>query len=129
MKPYLKWIMPGIQAVVTAGLLYMLISSRLLPGKFIAFAVAAALIPLAVTCLMAHSKKTALNSVAGILAIFLSGVLMFGVVYVRHILKTLDQIAGADTQIETIAVAMRVPTRSIWRLLSEKFRKPTATPN
>ena len=107
MKPYLKWIMPGIQAVVTAVLLYMLISSRLLPGKFIAFAVAAALIPLAVTCLMAHSKKTALNSVAGILAIFLSGVLMFGVVYVRHILKTLDQIAGADTQIETIAVAVQ----------------------
>ena len=107
MKPYLKWIMPGIQAVVTAVLLYMLISSRLLPGKFMACAVVAALIPLAVTCLMAYSNKTALNSAASILAIFLSGVLMFGVVYVRHILKTLDQIAGADTQIETIAVAVQ----------------------
>ena len=59
MKSYLKWIMPGIQAVVTAVLLYMLISSRLLPGKFMAFAVSAALIPLVVTCLMAYSKKTA----------------------------------------------------------------------
>ena len=107
MKPYLKWVMPGIQAVVSAVLLYMLVSSRLLPGKFMAVAVAAVLIPLMITCLMAYSKKTALNSAAGILAIFLSGVLMFGVVYVRHILKTLDQIAGADTQIETIAVAVR----------------------
>jgi hypothetical protein len=103
----LKWVLPGIQAVVSAVLLYMLISSRLLPGKYMAVVVAAVLIPLVITCLMANSKKTALNSAAGILAIFLSGVLMFGVVYVRHILKTLDQIAGADTQIETIAVAVR----------------------
>ena len=107
MKSYLKWVLPGIQAVVTAVLLYMLVSSRLLPGKYMIVAVAAVLIPLAITCLMAYSKKTALNSAAGILAIFLSGVLMFGVVYVRHILKTLDQIAGADTQIETIAVAVQ----------------------
>ena len=107
MKSYLKWVLPGIQAVVSAVLLYMLVSSRLLPGKYMAVVVAAVLIPLVITCLMANSKKTALNSAAGILAIFLSGVLMFGVVYVRHILKTLDQIAGADTQIETIAVAVQ----------------------
>ena len=107
MKPYLKWVMPGIQAVVTAVLLYMLISSRLLPSKYMAVAIAAALVPLVITGLMARSGKTALNTAGSILAIFLSGVLLFGVVYVRHILKTLDQIAGADTQIETIAVAVQ----------------------
>ncbi len=107
MKTYLKWVMPGIQAVVTAVLLYMLISSRLLPSKYMLAAVAAALVPLVITGLMAYSKKVAVNSVGSILAIFLSGVLLFGVVYVRHILKTLDQIAGADTQIETIAVAVQ----------------------
>ena len=107
MKSYLKWVMPGIQAVVTAVLLYMLVTSRLLPGKYMTIAVAAALIPLAVTCFMTFSKKTVVNSAGSILAIFLSGVLLFGVVYVRHILKTLDQIAGADTQIETIAVAVQ----------------------
>ena len=107
MKSYLKWVMPGIQAVVTAVLLYMLISSRLLPSKFMAAALAAALVPLVITGLMALSKNTAVNSAGSILAIFLCGVLMFGVVYVRHILKTLDQIAGADTQIETIAVAVQ----------------------
>ena len=107
MKTYLKWIMPGIQAVVTAVLLYMLISSRLLPSKYMLAAVAAALVPLVITGLMAYSKKVAVNSVGSILAIFLSGVLLFGVVYVRHILKTLDQIAGADTQIENIAVAVQ----------------------
>ena len=102
MKPYLKWVMPGIQAVVTAVLLYMLISSRLLPSKYMAVAIAAALVPLVITGLMARSGKTALNTAGS-----MSGVLLFGVVYVRHILKTLDQIAGADTQIETIAVAVQ----------------------
>ena len=41
------------------------------------------------------------------LAIFLSGMLVLGIVYVQHILKTLDQIAGADTQIETMAVTVQ----------------------
>ena len=107
MKPYLKWVMPGIQAVVTAVLLFLLVASRLLPGKYMILAVAALLILLAVTGFMAYSKKSAVNTAGSILAIFLSGVLLFGVVYVRHIMKTLDQIAGADTQIETIAVAVQ----------------------
>ena len=107
MKSYLKWVMPGIQAVVTAVLLYLLVSSRLLPGKYMAIVAAAALVPLVITSLMALSKKSVLNSAGTILAIFMSGVLLFGVVYVRHILKTLDQIAGADTQIENIAVAVQ----------------------
>ena len=34
MKPYLKWVMPAIQAVMTAVLLFMLITSRLLPAKY-----------------------------------------------------------------------------------------------
>ena len=107
MKLYLKWVMPGIQAVVTAVLLYMLITSKLLPGKFMTIVVAAVLVLLMLTCLMAYSRKAVLNSIGSILAIFFSGVLLFGVVYARHILKTLDQIAGADTQIETIAVAVQ----------------------
>ena len=61
MKTYLKWVMPGIQAVVTAVLLYMLISSRLLPSKYMLAAVAAALVPLVITGLMAYSKKVAVN--------------------------------------------------------------------
>ena len=107
MKLYLKWVMPGIQAVVTAVLLYMLITSKLIPGKFMTIVVAAVLVLLMLTCLMAYSRKAVLNSIGSILAIFFSGVLLFGVVYARHILKTLDQIAGADTQIETIAVAVQ----------------------
>ena len=107
MKLYLKWVMPGIQAVVTAVLLYMLITSKLLPGKYLTIVVAAVLVLLMITCLMAYSRKAVLNSIGSILAIFFSGVLLFGVVYARHILKTLDQIANTDTQIETIAVAVQ----------------------
>ena len=107
MKAYLKWVMPVIQVVVTIVLLFILVSSRILPGKYMAIAAAVTMIPLAITCLMAYSKNAALNTVGSILAIFLSGMLLFGVVYVRHILKTLDQIAGADSQIETIAVTVQ----------------------
>lgn len=106
MKSYLKWVMPGVQAVVTAVLLFMLVSSKLLPGKYLGIAVAVMLVLLGITCLLARSKNGAVSSAASIAAIFMSGMLVFGIVYVRHIVKTLEQIAGTDTQIENIVVAV-----------------------
>ena len=50
--------MPGVQAVVTAVLLFMLASSKLLPGKYLGIVVAAALVMLGITCLLARSKKS-----------------------------------------------------------------------
>ena len=107
MRSYLKWVMPAIQAVVTAVLLGMLITSKLLPGKYVAIAVIVALVPLVITFLLARSKNSAVSSAGNILAIFMCGMFVFGIVYVQHILKTLDQIAGAETQIECIAVAVQ----------------------
>lgn len=106
LKSYLKWVMPGVQAVITAVLLFMLVSSRLLPGKYLGIAVAVSLVLLGITCLLARSKNGAVRSAASIVAIFMSGMLVFGIVYVRHIVKTLEQIAGTDTQIENIVVAV-----------------------
>ena len=107
MKSYLKWVMPGVQAVMTVILLFMLVTSKLLPGKYLGIAVFATLVLLGITCLMARSKNSAVSSAASIVAIFLSGMLAFGIVYVRHIVKTLDMIAGSGTQIENIVVAVR----------------------
>ena len=106
LKSYLKWVMPGVQAVVTAVLLFMLASSKLLPGKYLGIVVAAALVMLGITCLLARSKKSAVSSAASIVAIFMSGMLVFGIIYVRHIVGTLEKIASSGTQIENMVVAV-----------------------
>ena len=107
MRQYLKWVLPAVQAMITAVLLFMLVSSKILPAKYMGIVAVAALALLAVTVLLARSRNAAVSSVGSIVAIFMSGMLVFGIVYVQHILRTLDQIAGADTQIETIAVAVQ----------------------
>ena len=107
MKAYLKWVMPCVQAVISAVLMFMLVSSKLLPGKFLGIAAAVLLVLMAIICLLARSKNGAVSSVASILAIFLSGMLIFGIIYVRHIVKTLEQIAGSDTQTNYIVVAVQ----------------------
>lgn len=107
LKAYLKWLIPAVQAVITAALIWMLVSSRLLPGKYMAAAAVLVLALLALTCLLACRKNGAVRAAGSILGVFLCGMLLFGMVYVRHIMKTLDRIAGADTQIENIAVAVQ----------------------
>ena len=107
MKKYMKWLMPGVQAVLTAVLLFMLAESKLLPAKYMGLAAAVLVVLLGITVLLARSKKSAGSTVANILAIFISGMLLFGVVYVRHFVVTLEQIASTDTQVENIAVAVQ----------------------
>lgn len=104
METVKRWVMPAIQAVISLALLFMVVSSGLLPGKYLWIAAAAVLLLLAVTVLFARSKSGATRSLGSILAIFMSGMLVFATVYVQHIVKTLDRIAGADTQIESMAV-------------------------
>ena len=99
-----RWALPAIQAVISIVLLFMVISSGLLPAKYLWIAIAALILLMAVTVLLARSRSGATRSLGSILAIFMSGMLVFSVVYVQHIMKTLDRIAGADTQIESMAV-------------------------
>ena len=104
MKFITKWAMPIIQTVISAALLFIVISSGLLPGKYLGIATAVIAALLLITFLFARSKSGATRSLGSILAIFMSGMLVFAIVYFQHIMKTLDQIAGADTQIENVAV-------------------------
>ena len=96
MEKVLRWAMLAVQTAISAVLLFLLISSGLLPGKFMGIAAAAIAVLLLITFLFARSKSGASRSLGNILAIFMSGMLLFAVVYVRHIVHTLDQIAGAD---------------------------------
>ena len=107
LKSILQWAMPAVQTVISALLLFLLVSSGLLPGKYLGITVAVILVLLAVNFLFARSRSTASRSLGNILAIFVSGMLVFAIVYVQHILKTLDQIAGTDTQIESMVVLVK----------------------
>ena len=106
MKSVTKWVMPAIQTVISAVLLFLVVSSGLLPGKYLGIAVAVVAAMLLITFLFARSRSGATRSLGSILAIFMSGMLVFAIVYVQHIMKTLDQIAGAQTQIENVAVVV-----------------------
>ena len=107
----LRWAMPAVQTVVSAVLLFLLISSGLLPGKYMGIAAAAVAVLLLITILFARSKSGASRSLGNILAIFMSSMLLFAVVYVRHIMRTLDQIAGADL-VQTNSLVVLVPNGS-----------------
>ena len=85
-----RWALPAIQAVISIVLLFMVISSGLLPAKYLWIAIAAVILLMAVTVLLAHSRSGATRSLGSILAIFMSGMLVFAMVYVQHIMKTLE---------------------------------------
>ena len=59
MKFITTWAMPIIQTVVSAALLFIVISSGLLPGKFLGIAVAVIALLLLITILFARSKSGA----------------------------------------------------------------------
>ena len=59
MEKVLRWAMPAVQTVVSAVLLFLLISSRLLPGKYMGIAAAAVAVLLLITILFARSKSGA----------------------------------------------------------------------
>ena len=81
--------MPIIQFVITAALMFMLITSGLLPGKYLGIAACAVAAALLITVLFACAKSGAVRTVGNVLAIFVCGMLVFGMVYVNQIMKTL----------------------------------------
>lgn len=119
----MKWILPAIQAAVTAALLFLLIKSGLLPGEYLGITAAVVIALLLVTVLLVRSKSGVIRSIGSILAIFVSGMLVFGMVYVGQIMKTLNSIAGSDTEIKTIVVIVRVddPAYSIEETKGYRF--------
>ena len=104
MEKLIKWILPAIQAVISAALMIMLVTSGLLPGKYMGIAAGVIVLMLIITVLFACAGNGVVRSIGGVLAIFMCGMLVFGMVYLRQIMKTLDSIAGSDSEVKYIAV-------------------------
>ena len=104
MQKVIRWILPAIQAVISAVLMVMLVTSGLLPGKYMGIAAGVIVLMLIITVLFASAGNGVVRSIGGVLAIFMCGMLVFGMVYLRQIMKTLDSIAGSDSEVKCIAV-------------------------
>ena len=99
--------MPIVQAAISAALLFILITSGLLPGKYLGIVAAAVVVALLITVLFACAKNGAVRTIGNVLAIFVCGMLVFGMVYLNQIMKTLNSVAGSDTEVKIIAVFVK----------------------
>lgn len=99
--------MPIVQAAITAALMFILITSGILPGKYLGIATAAVAAALLITVLFACAKNGAVRTIGNVLAIFVCGMLVFGMVYLNQIMKTLNSVAGSDTEVKIIAVFVK----------------------
>lgn len=101
-----KWIIPTIQAVISAVFVFMIAASGLLPGKYLMIVAAVVAVMLLFIVLLTLVKIGVIRTAGGILSIFICGMLIFGIVYVNHIVMTLKSVAGSDTEVKVIAVAV-----------------------
>lgn len=101
-----KWIIPTIQAVISAVFVFMIAASGLLPGKYLMIVAAVVAVMLLFIVLLTLVKIGVIRTAGGILSIFICGMLIFGMVYVNHIVMTLKSVAGSDTEVKVIAVAV-----------------------
>lgn len=107
MERVLRWAMPIVQAAITAALMFILITSGILPGKYLGIVAAVVAAALLITVLFACAKNGAVRTTGNVLAIFVCGMLVFGTVYLNQIIKTLNSVAGSDTEIKVIAVFVK----------------------
>lgn len=107
MEKVLRWAMPIVQAAITAALMFILITSGILPGRYLGIATAVVAAALLITVLFACAKKRAARTIGNVLAIFVCGMLVFGMVYLNQIIKTLNSVAGSDMEIKVIAVFVK----------------------
>ena len=105
--------MPVVQAAISAALLFILITSGLLPGKYLGIVAAAVVVALLITVLFACTKSGAVRTVGNVLAIFVCGMLVFGMVYLNQIMKTLNSVAGSDTEVKVIAVFVKADNAAL----------------
>ena len=126
MQKVIRWILPAIQAVISAALMIMLVTSGLLPGKYMGIAAGVIVLMLIITVLLASAGNGVVRSIGGVLAIFMCGMLVFGMVYLRQIMKTLNSIAGSAS--EVTAPVLNTAKRSPARKSSTMSSAPVAVP-
>ena len=107
MKLIIKWILPIIQAVISATLLYLAATGGFLPGTYMALVAGLVAVLLIITFVLTRSSKSAVRILGAVLAILASGVLMTGAFYIHRVLKTLDQVSEEKVQTSTFVVSVK----------------------
>ena len=87
MNNIIKWAKPVIQAVISALLLYMLISCGLLPAKYLGIAIGAVIGLLLITYITSRSDSFAARSFGTALALIVCLILVFASLYLRQIVR------------------------------------------
>ena len=108
-----KWKEPVFQALISIVLLALMFSCGMIPLKYMGIAVLIALLLLALTFLAVRSRNTAVRSVGIILAVLTCLVCVIGALLIQHVMNKLNQMAGAETQIENIVVMVNDTDRAL----------------
>ena len=108
-----KWKEPVFQALISVVLLALMFSCGMIPLKYMGIAVLIALLLLALTFLAVRSRNTAVRSVGIILAVLTCLVCVIGALLIQHVMNKLNQMAGAETQIENIVVMVNDTDRAL----------------
>lgn len=107
LKNLLKWGQPIIQAIVSLLMLFLLVSSGLLPVKYLGIAVVLVLLFLLISFLTAKSENTAARSIGLILAVIICIILIAASVFLHQIMNALNRVTGTETQIDSIVVIVQ----------------------
>ena len=117
MKNIFRWAVPAVQAVVSAVLLYLLLTCGMIPAKYLGLAGAVLVLLLLINIWFSGSENLSVRIMAAILTAAVSAVLLIAAVNIRQIMKTLDGITASDK--EKVIMIAAVPERSAARTIED----------
>lgn len=117
MKNIFRWAVPAVQAVVSAVLLYLLLTCGMIPVKYLGIASAVLVLLLLITIWFSGSDNLSVRIMAAVLTAAACAVLLIAAVNIRQIMKTLDGITASDK--EKVMMIAAVPERSAARTIED----------
>ncbi len=117
MKNIFRWAVPAVQAVVSAVLLYLLLTCGMIPVKYLGIASAVLVLLLLITIWFSGSDNLSVRIMAAVLTAAVCAVLLIAAVNIRQIMKTLDGITASDK--EKVIMIAAVPERSAARTIED----------
>ena len=95
-------ILAGVQFILAAVLVYLLIRTQLIPQRYIIMgALTMGLLPI---CFIAMQLKKVTGAIASVLSMIICGVLVFGIIKVNQTDRMLDEVTGNKTEVEVVNV-------------------------
>ena len=112
MKKYVRWFWPGVLAVISTVLVVMAGMSGMLPPLFFALLFLVVLAVFGGCILLSTSKKASLRTVGAGFSVIASVAFVFVAVYLGILIRTVDKVAGGQTETRYIEVRVRAEDRA-----------------